>query len=390
MTKRGIDDLLPNEAGPCVSRCLDVALSLGRSHGLPALPWEDNPYLRDVLGSNSVSWLQPPTMLRTLNHVVPVENLGKPLTLPAKRAHIRSVVYERAQNFPDDSRMEILLKWSELLMLAPEKSSAGRMLLQCAHDEKMIVSTLQDLFRSKSASTLKIRVSSLSLFFSWILANDPAAPVLPVEKDVLYGYACWCRETGKSASRIDTLLASLRFASELLGFEGAMDSASSARVQGASYGMFVARAPRKRAEALSVAMLCWLEIAVFAMPDPFDRMLAGFCMMCAMGRLRCSDANRIRHAGLIGRYVEGALSKTKNSMTKEKASAFIPLVVPAFGLLGKPWFLQFIGARRDVGLLEIPTLASRSADEDFVLVPQHASLVYKLQRPSRRWKSPIE
>ena len=110
-------------------------------------------------------------------------------------------------------------------------------------------------------------------------------------------------------------------------------------------------------------------------------MFAGLAMLCCMGRLRCSDANRIRHAGLVGRYAEGALTKTKTARTKEKSTSFISLVVPSFGLLGKPWFVQFVEARRCLGLPSIATLQSKSYDTSFVLVPEQAGLAYDGQSP---------
>ncbi len=92
-------------------------------------------------------------------------------------------------------------------------------------------------------------------------------------------------------------------------------------------------------------------------------------MLCSMGRLRCSDANRGRHAVLIGRFLKGSLTRTKNSRSKEKASSFIPLVVPAFGLLGKPWLLEFLRARVELGLRSLPSIESRAPDLTFILVP---------------------
>ena len=265
--------------------------------------------------------------------------------------------------------------------MEPERPAAGRMLLRCAQDEVKVTRTMQDLFRSKSTSTLRTRVGSISLFFARMIATEPDWPVLPILEERLYEYACYCSDVGKSPSRLDTLLASLIYVGQAFGFEGAVEPAESTRVKGSSHAMFLNRQPRVRAAALHTTMVCWIEICCFAMPDAFDRVVAGLCMICIMGRLRCSDANRIRHAGLVGRYVEGALSRTKTSRSKEKATAFIPLVVPAFGLLGKPWFLEFVKARRAIGLRDIPGVQSQSHDLTFLLVPAHAGIAYEVQSP---------
>ncbi len=177
------------------------------------------------------------------------------------------------------------------------------------------------------------------------------------------------------------LIGTLRYVGGEFGFAGAEFAAKSPRVVGAAHSMLLSRPPRRRAEALTPSMIAWLEIACFALPDAYDRLVAGMCMLCCMGRLRCSDANRVRHAALVGRFVEGALSRTKTSRSKEKATTFIPLVVPSFGPLGKPWFIEFAKARELLGLRAIPSLQSKSHDLTFLMVPEHASIVYDLQKP---------
>eukprot|EP00435_Cladocopium_sp_Y103_P026948 s793_g6.t1 len=47
-----------------------------------------------------------------------------------------------------------------------------------------------------------------------------------------------------------------------------------------------------------------------------------------------------------------------------------------FGLLGKPWFAEFISARAALGLRTIPSLVSKAHDLDFVMVPGSSSLAY--------------
>ena len=65
------------------------------------------------------------------------------------------------------------------------------------------------------------------------------------------------------------------------------------------------------------------------------------------------------------------------SCGKEKATAFIPLVVPTFGLLGKPWFAEFLSARAALGLRMILSLVSKAHDLDFVMVPGSSSVAYE-------------
>ena len=231
-------------------------------------------------------------------------------------------------------------------MLNPECSIPGRLWLECCEDEMKLLQTMADLFAKKATSTVTTRAGSMAMYCAWVLSQHPGEAVLPIREARVYDYACMCRDTAKSASRIDTFVGTLKYVASEFGFEGAEEVSKSPRVLGAAYSMLVRRPLRKRAEALHPVMICWLEIACFALPDPFDRMVAGLCMLCCMGRLRCSDAKRIRYAGLVGRFVEGALSRTETSRSKERATCFIPLVVPGFGLLAKPWFLEFFKSQR--------------------------------------------
>lgn len=199
----------------------------------------------------------------------------------------------------------------------------------------------------------------------------------------LYDYGCGCRTSGTSASRIDTLVSSFRYVGDVFKFPGATEAANSQRVKGASHDMILLRQPRVQADALTSAMLCWLEIAAFSLADDYERMIAGFCLYCCYGRLRCSDANRTRHGSMVGKFFEGALSRTKTARSKEKASSFIPLVVPAFGILGKMWLKEFLAARLRLGLVPVPvpTLESKAHDLNFVLVPERTSTGYDSHVP---------
>ena len=388
MTKRGRDVLDPDMLvdvtsmpGPSVDRALDTAFVLGSSHVLPNLPWEQNQFLKAVMGPPEVPWLKPVKTLRSVAFMPKIEKSSSDQSVVDKKVEkVRIAVYDKLNSDEDDKRVAELMKWSDLIMLCPERSTAGKMLLSCAEDEEMVLRSLKDIFARKATSTIKVRAGSLALYFKWLITKFPGDSLLPIQESRVYEYACWCRDQGCPASRIDTFIGTLRYVGGQLNFEGASEAAESARVAGASHQPFLGRAPRKRAEALRPVMLCWLEIACFALPDPFDRLVAGMCMLCCMGRFRCSDANRVRHAGLIGRFLVGSLSRTKNSRSKEKAAAFIPLVVPAFGLLGKPWLLEFRRARVELGLRSLPSIKSRAHDLTFVLVPQKASIDYDKQK----------
>ncbi|CAK9079757.1 ABC transporter C family member 8 (ABC transporter ABCC.8), partial [Durusdinium trenchii] len=185
---------------------------------------------------------------------------------------------------------------------------------------------------------------------------------------------------GQSKAHLTVVLGAVgtgKFAGEYLKIPGACQAADSPRIRGVAHDMILTRRPRVRADMLTPVMVCWLEVACFALPSAYDRAIAGFCMYCIFGRLRCADANRTRHSSLLGRFVEGALSRTKTTRSKEKASSFIPLVVPSFGFLAKPWYLEFLRARQELGLAPVPPLASLAHNLEFLILPGYASLGYE-------------
>lgn len=315
---------------PDVEKCVDVALATGDFFSGPRMPWDSSAFVRDVFDSN-VPWLRPLPVPRTLVAIpMKTADAENVLTSAEKKDLVRTAVHSRVHRSPDPDRMLVLLKWSELLLIQPELTLVGKMLLDCAGDEEAVMNTLHDIFRKRATSTMQQRSGSLGLLYGWLTALFPDDPVLPLEEAKVYAYACHVRETNKSASRLSTLMSTLTFVGKVFTVPGALECVASPRIDGVVHGQFLTKRPRLRASMLSPSMLCWLEIATFALPSPFDRAVAGYCMLCAMGRLRCSDAGRIRHASIIGRYYEGALSRTKTARSKEKATAFIPLVVPAY------------------------------------------------------------
>ena len=390
MTKRGIADVasgsaldvsVGSDSSLSVSRMLDVSFALGSSHVTPKLPWEQNTFLRSVLGPSSATWLKPVTTLRSINYLPIKASESNERSVQEKKDLVREACHTKLHVRADTERMNVLLRWADIFMLHPMESHPGKLLLSCAGNDDMVMQTMLDLFARKSTSTIRTRAGSFAMYIAWALKLYPDDPVFPIEESKIYSYACACRDDGRSASRIDTLLGTLRYVGGEFGFTGAESAAKSPRVVGAAHSMLLNRPPRRRAESLTPSMIAWFEIACFAMPDAYDRVIAGMCMLCCMGRLRCSDVNRVRHAGLIGRFIEGALSRTKTSRSKEKATTFIPLVVPSFGVLGRPWFIEFVKARQQLGLRAIPSLRSKSHDLTFLMVPEHASIVYDLQEP---------
>lgn len=198
MAKRGISEVSGAELNvssgsdpSSAERELHVTMALGDRNTLPKMPWEASPFAMDVLGPTRVPWLAPPAVPRSLVTYPAVEQVTEVPTLERKD-RIRNAVHERVRSHPDATRARVLLKWSELFMVHPDKTWPGRLLLDCYDDEAKIMRTLEDLFRRKPSSTLQVRVGSLSSYFAWVCSEYPAVGPFPVKEEHVYEYACMC------------------------------------------------------------------------------------------------------------------------------------------------------------------------------------------------------
>ena len=164
----------------------------------------------------------------------------------------------------------------------------------------------------------------------------------------------------------------------------AASAAFSQRALGVAHMMYVSKSPLKRAPALTIPMICILELAAEYESDLYTRAFAGFALLLLFGRLRCSDGNRLECGEIEGKFLEGSLMKVKTARTKEKQVTFLPVVVPAIGLLGFSWLESFESARSQLGLNPLPTERDRrtriTEKEKFVYFPSEATV--RSRRPS--------
>ena len=122
---------------PDVEKSVDVALASGDFISGPRMPWDSSAFVRDVFDS-SVPWLRPLPVPRALvavpRRIVETERV---LAIAEKKDLVRTAVHSRVHRSPSPDRMLVLLKWSELLLIQPELTMVGKMLLDCAGDESL-------------------------------------------------------------------------------------------------------------------------------------------------------------------------------------------------------------------------------------------------------------
>ena len=303
------------------------------------------------------------------------------LSLSAKQSRLRVYIDRAASVCPAADRIIVLQKWRELLMINPDATAAGRQLIAEAGkdvDHNDAWQILQDHFARKSTSTLRTRVNSLCLFCKWFKIEFPNELAIPPSEEGVYSYLCHLRRVESPPMRGSTFMASLAFLSGFLGMIEAAQAAFSQRALGVAHLMCVNKAPLKRAPVLTVPMICAWELTAVYEAELCTRAFAGFATLLLLGRLRCSDGNRLECGSVEGDFLEGNLMKVKTAKTKEKQVTFLPAVIPTMGLLGLPWLSSFLSARAQLGLKSLPTERDRRAQSvathKFVLFPSEASV----------------
>lgn len=363
-----------------VSRSLDVALGQGTKFvSVPKLPWETG-FLRDVLGtpgSFAPPWLTPLIMPRDLP-LVYAEPIPLTLDISEKKMIVRNLYHERTAVGLDDKRKAALARWVDLVLLHPQESRLGQLLLACVGQqdcEQTIAKLVEDWLARKSTSTLALRASSLALYVAFVRKYAGDVAIVPIDETMVYSYIDFLRDSQKPPTRAQTFVSTLSFMSHVFGWQGAEDAANSQRVQGAAHLCFLRKRVLRQAPPLDVIAIVTLEICCMFASDNFLRGRAGLCLVALYGRLRVSDCGRISHGRILGDYFEGSLCRVKTARTLEKQTRFLPLIVPVHGLLGFPWFQMFLDARDMLGLDPIPEDAPDTTADVIVLFPSLASLM---------------
>lgn len=367
-------------------RALEVALNIGNKFvSPPRLPWESG-FLRDVLSSGSTSalpWLNPLVIPKDLPSSGPSRLTVTP-TVNEKRSIAKARMYQSVSASIDEERQSALAKWLNLVMMYPEESRLGILILaetMTEAEQKGIPRLMEHWMARKSTSTLTQRAGSIAMYVKYCKTYADEFPIIPIDESVVYKYVVWLRETGKPPTRAHTFVSSLSFVGELLGWKGASDAASSQRVLGAAHLCFLRKRMLRQAPPLDIVAIIVLELRSLFVKDDFVRGCAGFCLCALYGRLRVSDCNRLSHGKIIGQFFEGCLCRVKTARTLEKQTRFLPVILPTRGLLGFPWFEQFLETRTCLGLEAIPATEDSDREERFILFPSQKSwLDFQVER----------
>ena len=226
-------------------------------------------------------------------------------------------------------------KWQTLFEASPS-ASFTRQLENMDQEAKM--TSLRDMFGSKSPHTVEKRAASLMRFFKWLQAEAELdeqtreEPLSPSEASVYR----FCRHISAGSKG--------KLAAQVVRFVLAVPAVQiclSPRVQGLADRMAGEHEPSNQARDLTVLEVIFLEQCLADTSlHLLDRFAAGVFLFQIYARNRWSDIHFVKTLefdilqleGETRGYIEGRAKDVKQSNRRKKQTLFMPLVAPVRGV----------------------------------------------------------
>ena len=330
------------------------------------LPWETQGMLGMAMGThNWLPWLFRP--------VVPgLPPLPPPRPTPAQAVEYRPKrrkLYASVVDGNQDAERSVAVgKWMELVELAIQESAVGRQIVEaqaCGKDDFHVTHILESLVAAKATGTLSTRAGALFQYIAWFQRTAPTGSrPFPIRESAAFDYLVEMKRTRAPPTRAASFMQAWSFVVGVMGFDDPDETAHSLRCVGSAHAQYVMKAPTAQAQTLDINYVILLELATSHIKDIKARLLAGYACVCLYGRLRCSDAGRIRTINDLtffeDDYTESGMLEcqalaTKTAKSKEKKSTFLPIVIPVKGISGASWWRNFLKDRKAFGLRPMPS-----------------------------------
>ena len=323
-----------------------------RGQVLVALPWEQGIF-RDIFADRPILERSLPTPHTA--QAPEVDASTSPTTgrtAKAPRGEHSAEVFSRVirHNKVDMTFQEAVAtlwakaisKWQLLFETSPSTAMAKQ--LQSMEQEAKMTS-LRDMFGSKSPHTVEKRAASLLRFFKWLQSEaflDEQAseePLSPTEASV-YRFCRHVSAGTKGKLAAQGFVQALTFVRFVLAVPG-VQTCLSPRVQGLADRMAGEHEPSNQARDLTVLEVVFLEECLADTSlHLLDRFAAGVFLFQIYARNRWSDIRFIKTfefdvlqiQGETKGYIEGRAKDVKQSNRKKKQTLFMPLAAPVRGV----------------------------------------------------------
>ena len=207
----------------------------------------------------------------------------------------------------------------------------------------------------RSPYTLIKRANSLLAYLRWVdgqpLANLSFSGVF--QETLVWEHFQYLKKENKPPTSGSTLLSAMRFLHYVLEVDVQV-CISSRRIVGASQQLAAKTRWLKQARALTVDQVRKLHELLEGSDDPLLRCFAAYALIAVYGRCRHSDLQCIWDLecdfdGVSG-FLQIRTGRHKTSTTAKKKAQFLHILVPAQGVVSRPWLPLAIQAFEAVNL----------------------------------------
>ena len=265
----------------------------------------------------------------------------------------------------DQLEMNAMRKLREIVLYRPQDSRLGRALLDVAGRlvlEQTIQSSFADSVAGKAPGTIAKRVADYHRFSRWAVENGICGP-MQLSEPVLYQYAQHLKNTGASATSLQSFLKAVGFFEHHIGFAGAdVAVAISGRVTGISKTLLATKRELHQAPPMTADDVYKLERFVCHANDK-DACIGGFLLFTLFASARFADAARATSVRLdtadhIALLESSTLKfKTASSAGNEMRNVALPMLALGSGLYVEYcWGERWLDARKAEKLDTFPCL----------------------------------
>lgn len=371
------DELIDHAGNLRIVTAVDAALQqawVAVRRPTPTLPWDTNPWLRQVFAPSSGPSLPGLQIWATIPPPLPVlsavqlagvdaisSRSGQSLVAANGPAYVRAVRRLKNVSWTEGKLVErdrAIEMWRIILNQSLVSSVTGRQLLEDGATMKSdcsINSTIRDTFQPKSTATLLKRAGSLLRYVKWCISSSVTLVPFPITESTTYQYLMQLRSSLAAASVGTDFRSALAFCQGTIGLDGVDNCLESARCQGVAGDILATKRMLQQRKSLLVDQVISLEKIVKHGVSLVDRCGAGHHLYLTYGRLRWGDGQYTEKISLdapggIG-FVEAEISWTKTSNTKQKRHRFLSVAAQSHGIWNKTWAADWLQARADANLV---------------------------------------
>ena len=221
-----------------------------------------------------------------------------------------------------------------------EPGLAAKKILEPVAFREAVFANVEACLGVKSPLTVLKRARSFAAWLRWRDAVLPDCGGRLSEANA-WRYVAQLKDMQAAPTKAEAFLSSARFAHFVLGFNLAL-VVDSKRIKGVAQQMFAGKEVQKQALPLSVHQVLQLHKGLEDVSrHPVDRAMCAYTLVALYGRARHSDLEQIssithdhdKHGG----FLEILTRNHKGAKSAQKKSKFMPILVPAIGVHGKPW-----------------------------------------------------